>query len=357
MARRTIPIPLVVGGLNMRPIPLCLLASAVLLVGSLPAVAADPARAQAGSRTAVSVALDWTPNTNHTGVFVAQQQGWYAAEGLDVTILPYAEGSAPEGQVATGQANFGFSFEEGVTAARAADRPIVSLAAVIQKNTSAFVTLKDSGLDRPAKLDGTRYAGFGSPFEEPVIQTVITCDGGPTGNVQNITTNVAGVEVLQAHQADFVWIFQGWEGIAAERQGVELNAMSPLDYCVPNYYTPVIIGSELMIKQQPDVVARFMRATSRGYELAIADPDQAADLLVKAAPPGSFPDPGLVTQSAEWLATRYREGKSRWGEQDLQTWTDYPHFMVTSGHLTDANGATITNDLDYGAAFTNAFLP
>jgi ABC-type nitrate/sulfonate/bicarbonate transport system substrate-binding protein len=217
--------------------------------------------------------------------------------------------------------------------------------------------LKDSGLDRPAKLDGTRYAGFGSPFEEPVIQTVITCDGGPTGNVQNITTDVAGVEVLQAHQADFVWIFQGWEGIAAQRQGVELNVMSPLDYCLPNYYTPVIIGSELTIKQQPDVVARFMRATSRGYELAIADPDQAADLLVKAAPPGSFPDPGLVTQSAEWLATRYKEGKARWGEQDLQTWTEYPHFMVTSGHLTDADGATITTDLDYAAAFTNAFLP
>jgi ABC-type nitrate/sulfonate/bicarbonate transport system substrate-binding protein len=341
----------------MRLVRLCLLLVVVPLAGSSPAVAGSPVWAQGGPPNAVSVALDWTPNTNHTGVFVAQQQGWYTAEGLDVTILPYAEGNAPEGQVAAGQADFGFSFEEGVTAARAANRPIVSLAAVIQKNTSAFVTLKESGLDRPAKLEGKRYAGFGSPFEEPVIQTVITCDGGPTGSVQNITTNVFGVDVLQAHQADFVWIFQGWEGVAAQRQGVELNAISPLDYCVPNYYTPVIISSEKMIQQQPDVVKRFMRATSRGYELAITNPDQAADLLVKAAPPGSFPDPGLVTQSAEWLAPRYKEGQSRWGEQDLQTWTDYPHFMLTSGHLTDASGVPLTQDLDYAAAFTNAFLP
>jgi ABC-type nitrate/sulfonate/bicarbonate transport system substrate-binding protein len=341
----------------MRLVRLCLLLTVVPLAGSSPAVAGSPAWAQAGPPTAVSVALDWTPNTNHTGVFVAQQQGWYEAEGLDVTILPYAEGNAPEGQVAAGQADFGFSFEEGVTAARAANRPIVSLAAVIQKNTSAFVTLKESGLDRPGKLDGKRYAGFGSPFEEPVIKAVITCDGGPSGNVQNITTNVFGVDVLQAHQADFVWIFQGWEGIAAQRQGLELNAMSPVDYCVPNYYTPVIISSEKMIQQQSDVVRRFMRATSRGYDLAIADPDQAADLLVKAAPPGSFPDPGLVTQSAEWLAPRYKEGAARWGNQDLKIWTDYPHFMVASGHLKDADGAPVNQDPDYGAAFTNAFLP
>jgi ABC-type nitrate/sulfonate/bicarbonate transport system substrate-binding protein len=112
-----------------------------------------------------------------------------------------------------------------------------------------------------------------------------------------------------------------------------------------------------MIQQQPDVVRRFMLATSSGYELAIANPDEAADLLLKAAPPGSFPDPGLVTQSARWLAPRYKEGKIRWGEQDLQTWIDYPQFMVNSGRLTDSNGEPVTQDLDYGASFTNAFLP
>ncbi len=310
-----------------------------------------------GKRETVTIALDWVPNTNHTGVYVAQQQGWYAAEGLDVKILPYSEGNAPEVQVAAGKADFGISFEEAVTQARAANRPVVSVAAVIQKNTSAFVTLKDSGLDRPARLEGKRYAGFGSPFEEPVIEAVIKCDGGKTGKVENITTNTFGFQALQAKQADFVWIFMGWEGVEAQRAKVELNAMPPTQFCVPNYYTPVIITSEKTIKERADVVRRFMRATARGYELAVSNPDQAADLLVKATPPGTFPDQELVKESARWLAPKYKEGKSRWGEQDLQVWTDFPRFMIKSGKLKNGDGVTVTKDLDFAAFFTNDFVP
>jgi ABC-type nitrate/sulfonate/bicarbonate transport system substrate-binding protein len=345
----------------MRARTLLLVIVALLLAGcggaSTGGGAPTAGPAAGGTPTRVSVALDWTPNTNHTGVYVAQQQGWYAAEGLEVQILPYAAGNAPDVQVGAGRADFGFSFTEAVTVARAADRPVVSLAAVIQKATSAFVTLKDSGLDRPAKLEGRRYAGFGAPFEEPVIETVITCDGGRGGRVENITTNVFGFQALVAKQADFVWIFQGWEGVAARRANVELNAFPPTDFCVPNYYTPVIITNERMIAERAEVVRRFMRATARGYEYAVSNPAEAAELLIKAAPPGSFPDPGLVRDSAQWLAPKYKEGKARWGEQDLQVWTDYPRFMIRSGRLKDGNGQAVSRDLDYARFFTNEFLP
>ncbi len=346
----------------MRVVHLGIVAAVVLIVagcGSGTKSTSDTRPSTEGSaqRIALTIALDWVPNTNHTGVYVAQAQGWYAAEGLDVTILPYAQGSAPDVQVAAGRADFGFSFEEAVTAARAAGRPVVSVAAVIQKNTSALVTLKDSGIDRPARLDGKRYAGFGAPFEEPVIEAVIKCDGGESGKIQNITSDVFGFQALQAKRADFVWIFMGWEGVAAKRQNVALNAFPPVEFCIPNYYTPVIITSEKLIKDKADAVTRFMRATSRGYELAVSNPSEAANLLMKAAPPGSFPDPELVKDSAQFLATKYKEGKSRWGEQDLAVWTDYPRFMIKSGRLKDDKGAVVTKDLDYAAFFTNDFLP
>lgn len=331
---------------------------AVLLAGCAPGgTAPSGVSSPAGARTKVTIALDWLPNTNHTGLFVAQQQGWYADEGLDVTILPYSEGNQTDVLVATGQADFAISFEEAVTMARAAGQPVVSVAAVIQQNTSAFVTLRDSGLDRPAKLAGKRFAGYGAPFEAPVIEQVLKCDGAPTGQVQNITTSTASYQALVTKQADFAWVFPGWEGIQAKREGVALNVFPVVDYCVPNYYNPVIITSEREIKERPDVVRRFMRATSRGYEFAIAHPDQAADLLLQAAPPGSFPDPGLVKESAAWLAPRYQGGQARWGEQELRVWTDYPRFMIASGRLTDANGNTVTQDLDFARFFTNDFLP
>jgi ABC-type nitrate/sulfonate/bicarbonate transport system substrate-binding protein len=309
------------------------------------------------NRSSVTIALDWVPNTNHAGVFVAKEKGWYNDEGLDVTILPYSQGSPPDVQVAAGKADFGFSFEEAVTIARAARQPVVSLAAVIQKNSSALVTLKESGLDRPAELNGTRYAGFGSPFEEPVIEAIIACDGVSSPGFENITTNTFGFEALQAKQADFVWIFLGWEGIAAQRKNAQLNMFPPTSYCIPNYYTPVIVTNETMTKAKADVVRRFMRATAKGYELAVSDPESAADLLIKAAPRGSFPDPDLVKESARFLAPRYKEGKERWGEQDLKVWTDYPRFMVQSGKLKDAGGQPVTQDLDYASFFTNEFLP
>jgi ABC-type nitrate/sulfonate/bicarbonate transport system substrate-binding protein len=330
----------------------------VLLVPLLLAVACDAGPSDGGSsRPVVTIALDWVPNTNHTGVFVAKQKGWYDEEKLNVRILPYSEGSTPDVQVAAGKADFGFSFQEAVTQARAAGQPVVSVAAVIQKNSSALVTLKDSGLDRPSKLNGKRYAGFGAPFEEPVINAMLTCDGVAAPRFENVTANTFGFQALQAKQADFVWIFMGWEGIAAARQDVGLNAFPPTSFCIPNYYTPVIITNESMTREKADIVRRFMRATARGYELAIADPDQAADLLIKAAPRGSFPDAALVQESARFLAPKYKEGKARWGEQDLAVWTEYPRFMIKSGRLQDANGRTVTADLDYAAFFTNDFLP
>jgi len=310
-----------------------------------------------GKRVKVSIALDWVPNTNHTGVYVAQANGWYAEQGLDVSILPYAEGASPDVQVAAGKADFGFSFEEGVTTARAAGRPVVSVAAVIQQNSSALVTLKGSALDRPARLEGKRYAGFGAPFEEPVIAAMIKCDGGATGKIDNITTDVAGFDALQAKKADFVWIFMGWEGIAAQRQHIALQAFSPTQYCVPNYYTPVIVTNEKTLTNRAEIARRFMNATARGYEYAITNPDDAADLLIKTTPPGTFPDPGLVKESAEYLAPMYKGGKARWGEQDLQIWTDYPRFMIVSGRLKDGNGATVSKDLAFASFFTNDLLP
>ncbi len=310
-----------------------------------------------GTRTKVSIALDWVPNTNHTGVYVAQANGWYAEQGLDVTILPYSEGASPDVQVAAGQADFGFSFEESVTVARAAKQPIISIASVIQQNTSALVTLKDSGLDRPAKLEGKRYAGFGAPFEEPVIASMIKCDGGASGKIDDITTDVSGFDALSAKKADFVWIFLGWEAIAAKRQNIDLQSFSPTKFCIPNYYTPVIITSEKVAKERADVVRRFLAATARGYELAITKPDDAANLLIKAAPQGSFPDPGLVKESAEYLAPLYKAGKSRWGEQDLKVWTDYPRFMIQSARLKDDKGTTVTTDMDFAKFFSNDFLP
>ena len=104
--------------------------------------------------TAMNLALDWTPNTNHTGIYVAQAEGWYRAEGIDLHLLPYSANVSSDVLVSSGKADVGVSSTEGIVADAAVGQPVVSIAAIIQHNTSALVTLASSGLNRPRDLDG-----------------------------------------------------------------------------------------------------------------------------------------------------------------------------------------------------------
>jgi ABC-type nitrate/sulfonate/bicarbonate transport system substrate-binding protein len=285
------------------------------------------------------------------------QKGWYRQEGIDLQLLPYSSSIAPEQLVGTGQADFGISFAEGVTSARAAGEPIVSIAAIMQHNTSALITLRSSGLNAVSQLAGKRYAGFGAPYEQPVIAQVLSCGGATSTNFQDVTTALDPIAALKSGQFDFAWVFMGWEGIEAERQGLALNVFPLLDYCIPDYYTPVIITNRQLVHQNPGLISHFLQATARGYEFAIQHPQDAANLLIQGAPAGSFPDKQLVYDSQDYLSPRYSADTSCWGTQTLEKWTDYPRFMYTHNTLVGPTGKPLTSPPDYGAAFTNQFLP
>jgi len=150
---------------------------AVVLCVAAWTAATVPAHAQA-ARDSVSIALDWTPNTNHTGIYVAQKLGWYRAAGIDVKILPYAS-TAPETLVSHGKADFGFSYSAGVAFARGAGADVTSVFAVLQHTALEIGYRADrTDIKTPKDLDGKTYAGFGTPDEKPLLQTVIRNAGG-----------------------------------------------------------------------------------------------------------------------------------------------------------------------------------
>ncbi|HAZ22559.1 MAG TPA: ABC transporter substrate-binding protein, partial [Firmicutes bacterium] len=130
----------------------------------------------------VSLMLDWTPNANHTGIYVAYDKGWFAEEGIDLEIIAPA-GVTVETVVGSGKAEFGISFQEYVTSARIEGVPIVSIAAIIQHNTSGFISLKDRGITKAADFAGHSYGGFGLQIEKAIISAMITRDGGSPESV------------------------------------------------------------------------------------------------------------------------------------------------------------------------------
>lgn len=296
----------------------------------------------------VTLMLDFVPNTNHNGIYLALANGWYEEEGIDLRIVEPAAAGV-EQLVGSREAEFGISYQEYVIPARAAGVPVVSIAAILQHNDSSFMSLAGLGIQRPADMAGKRYGGFGGPLEIALIRELVACDGGNPDSVQYLEVGAIDPLVgMEQGQFDFVWVFEAWDVIRArEILGIEVNTVRFQDYfdCIPDWYTPVIITSESMIANDPDVVGRFMRATARGYEASIESPEDAGEALLAAVPEL---DRALVIPSSIHLAGVYVDAGRQWGLQDEAIWVEFEAFLREAG-LTDA-------EVDVTEAYTNDFI-
>ena len=301
---------------------------------------------QPGTLEKVTFVLDWTPNTNHTGIYLAKEKGFYKDNGLDVEIIQPQEGSS-DTIVAAGKAQFGISYQEGVTFARAAGVPLVSIAAVIQHNTSGFASLKDKNILSPKDFEGKIYGGGGCEIEEATIKYLMDQAGADYSKVKIMTTGDADFfQASATGQIDFAWIFEGWAGIEAKQKGMDLNYIDlGKEAPVFDYYTPVIIANEDTIKNNKKLVEAFMEATIKGYESAIENPDQAADILIVAVPELNRE---LVLESQNFLSTRYKDEAEKWGLQKEEVWQRYTDWMFENGFIEES--------IDVTKAYTNEFI-
>ncbi len=308
----------------------------VVVALSLPAAAAR-----------VRIALDWTPNTNHTGIFVAEARGYFAAEGLEVEVLQPSPVVSLQ-LVASGRAEVGISSQEYVTMARAEETPVVSIAALFPHNTSGFAALRSTGIVGPADFAGKRYAGWGSELEALMIETVMRGAGADPSTVEVIGMGALDfATAARADLADFFWIYYGWQGVHAELLGLDIVYLPLVDLDpVLDYYTPVVVASEGFLAEAPDVARRLVRALARGYVDAALDPDTASQALLDVAPEL---DADLVRASQRWLATQSETSLETWGRQADDIWRRFAEWAFDRGLTRRA--------VDAGQAYTNAFLP
>ena len=214
----------------------------------------------------VVVMLDWVPNTNHSGLFVAQELGYFDEVGLQVQIIQPGEVFAEQAVVGSA-ADFGVSFQEQITLARADSQPLVAVAAILQHNSSGFASRGELDTASPADWEGLRYGSFGSPFEQPTLRVLMECDQANFDQLEIVETGFADpLALLDAGQIDLAWIFRGWQGIQAEQRNIDLDMVMMEDWfeCIPDYYTPVLIASESTLSLRPALVRAFLAAVSRG---------------------------------------------------------------------------------------------
>ena len=300
----------------------------------------------AGAQRKITVMLDWVANTNHTGIFVALEKGYYKDAGLDVEVLEQSQGLPVEQLVAAGKVDFGISSQEWAMAAMAEGLPIVSVAAIIQHNTTAYVSLKKAGITRARDFQGKRYASWGLPLEKAMISDVVKSDSGDPSKLKELIIGSIDLLAILGRDVDIAWIFMGWQGIEAKQRGIELNTVMLRDIpSIPDYYTPIIIASRRTVDAQGKDAKAFMAATSRGYTYAAENPAEAAKILIKRSPEINQK---LATESQEWLSPRYIEDAPAWGVQKASVWKGLYDWMV--GHGLIASG------LDSSRFFTNGLL-
>lgn len=296
----------------------------------------------------VTVMLDWVPNTNHTGIYVAKDKGYYEKAGMSVEIIQPSEGGSAD-LIAAGRAQFGISYQEQVTYARTADNPlpVIAIAAILQHNTSGFASPAGKNIKSPADFEGKKYGGWGSPMEEAILKGLMEKYGSNFDTLEIVNIGAADFFTSVTKDVDFTWIYYGWDGVAAEVMGFDINflLLQDLDSRL-DFYTPVIITSEKTASQNPGLVMDFLAATEKGYRFAKENPDAAAALLISYVPEL---DIEIVKASQQYLSGWYITEGRGWGFMDENTWKTFGDWMYENNLL--------KRQLDYKKAFTNEYLP
>lgn len=296
----------------------------------------------------IDFVLDWTPNTNHTGLYVAEKLGYFEEEGIKVSIKQPPEDGATA-IVASGKSQFGIDFQDSLASAFSLNEPmpVTAVATILQHNTSGIISLKENGIVKPSDLENKKYSLWNGPLEIPILKHVVEMDGGDFKNVEIIPNTASDVISGLNSNIDAMWIYYNWDGIATEVKGLETNFFSFKDIDpILDYYTPVIIANNDYIKNHPDITKRFLRAVEKGYKYCIYNPYESAQILLETVPEL---DRDITFKSQEWISKQYKSESDKWGYIDSKRWNDFYNWIY--------DNSLIENRIEDDFGFTNEYLP
>ncbi len=298
--------------------------------------------------TKVSFVLDYSPNVNHTGIYVAMEKGWFAEEGIEVEVVPVPADGA-DAMIGSGGANMGVSYQDYIAnnLASSAPMPYTAVAAIVQHNTSGIMSRAEDGITSAKGMEDHVYATWNMPVEQATIKQIVEADGGDFSKVQMVPYEVDDeVAGLRANMFDTVWVYEWWAVQNAKLQDYPVNYFSFADMDpVFDYYTPVIAANDDFAAENPELVSAFLRAARRGYEFAAENPAEAADILCAAVPEL---DPELIHTAQESISPEYIADAAAWGEIDPKRWPVFYQWLNDEG--------LVENEIDVNAGYTLEYL-
>ncbi len=279
----------------------------------------------------IKIALDWTPNAVHAGLYLAQFNGWYKEAGLEVELISPEKDAyevAPIEKLFRKQVFFAIAPSEMVIRSHQYGyKDLVALAAILQGSPSAFGALKKSGIDSLKKLKGKRYSALELPFEKTTIDQLTAGE-----NSFVIPKKLDIYKVLFEGEADFAWLFKNIEVVEARLKGLDLNLFTPEDAGIPYGPCTLMVSRQEYIADYSFLVKSFFEVTTRAYLEVVDNPEQAAEILhLRGAE--FFPDKELIKQTIKASCEYYLNSKRKWGIMNEKQWTDYLSWLEEKNEI------------------------
>ncbi len=295
----------------------------------------------------VTILLDWVPNTNHTGIFIAQYLGYFKDEGLFVKIeQPPQESSTA--LVAAGKVEFAVAFQDFLASALISENPlpIKTVAAIAQHNTSGIICKKSSNISSPYDLQFKNYSTFDNPLETAILKHCVEHYSGNFNNVNLVPAKIDNIGAALRTNIDAAFGYFGIEQIILNHFNIDSNFLFFKDID-PNLdcYTPILISNTDYINKNPDIVKKVLRALSKGYTFAAHNPQESANILVKCVPELNY---DITIKSQKYMSLQYINDAPKWGIIDETRWNNYFDWLYQNN--------IIDKPIKHGTSFTNAFL-
>ena len=293
--------------------------------------------ANAKPKDTLTLALDWRPNVLHSGIFIAEHKGWYDSLGLHLNWFSTEVDNyqkKPIWRVQDGEADLAIGPSEHIihySADQDTAPRVQAIGTILQKDQSAFITKKGSGLDRPKKLDSSTYGGYHTPLENEILTEMIKNDGGK-GACETVNPPRLSVwDAFLQDSVDVVWVFLHWEAMELKVQGEEFNAFLPGEFGVPYGYSSVFFAPVNATPKQAAMYRKFLKASKKGYKFAAQNPERAARLLTQIVEHRNFNDTTFIKQAMQNIAPAFMDENGKWGYMRRQKFENYLDWLRSKG--------------------------
>src|SRR3954447_15135588 len=259
------------------------IALAVLALALALAACGEKSEEVSAERQSFSLTLDFYPNPDHAGIYMAQKLGYFDEAGLDVSIATPSDPAAPLKQVAAGRTDLAISYEPEVALAREQGLDVVAIGTLVNRPLTSLIWLPESKIKGVADLKGKTVATAGIPYQDAFLQTILARAKLAPGDVKAVNVGFGLLPALVGGSAQaMLGGYSNVEGVDLRERGKE-PVIPPVDQLgVPTYDELVLVANRKALAEEPEAIRLFIAALLRGTEAAVERPNQATEAILEA---------------------------------------------------------------------------